>query len=125
MSLPPRILSIGQCGVDHAAISRLFRDEFGLAVDGADSLTDAEELFGSNIYALVLVNRVLDADGSSGISVLRDLIARHASVPMMLVSNYPDAQQEAMRHGAVEGFGKSSLNHERTRTLLRDVLKLT
>jgi DNA-binding NtrC family response regulator len=125
MSTSPRILSIGQCGVDHAAISRLFRDEFDLAVDGADSLPETEELFASNTYALVLVNRVLDADGSSGISILQGLIARHPSVPMMLVSNYPDAQQEAMRHGAVEGFGKSSLHDERTRALLRDVLNLT
>jgi DNA-binding NtrC family response regulator len=117
-----KILSIGQCGVDHSAISRLFRDEFRLAVDGADSLSDAEELLASNAHALVLVNRVLDADGSSGIAVLRQLIARHPSVPMMLVSNYLDAQQEAMRHGAVEGFGKSSLHHERTRTLLRNIL---
>jgi two-component system chemotaxis response regulator CheY len=122
MSPSPRILSIGQCGVDHAAISRLFRTEFSVTVDSADSLPEADELLGDNTYALVLVNRVLDADGSSGVSVLQNLIARHPSVPMMLISNYPDAQQEAMRLGAVEGFGKSSLHHDRTRTLLRNVL---
>jgi two-component system chemotaxis response regulator CheY len=125
MSIPPRVLSIGQCGVDHAAISRLFHDEFRLDVDGADSLPDAEELLGSNTYALVLVNRVLDADSSSGISVLQNLMARHPSVPMMLVSNYPEAQQEAMRHGAVEGFGKASLRDAQTIARLGRLLERT
>lgn len=122
MQTSRKILSIGQCGVDHAAISRLFRDEFGITTDAADSLDDAAEQLGTNDYALVLVNRILDADGSSGMAVLQGLISHHPTVPVMLVSNYQEAQQEAARYGAVEGFGKSSLYHERTRTLLRNIL---
>jgi hypothetical protein len=45
-------------------------------------------------------------------------------VPAMLVSNYEDAQQEAVAAGAVPGFGKSALYGplvaERVRSYLAD-----
>jgi CheY-like chemotaxis protein len=62
-------------------------------------------------FALVLVNRVFDADGSSGLELIRTLKADEAlkAVPVMLVSNYDDAQAQAAEVGALPGFGKSAL----------------
>ena len=41
---------------------------------------------------------------------------------VMLVSNYPEAQEEAMRLGALKGFGKAALDTEQTEQLLRGIL---
>jgi CheY-like chemotaxis protein len=59
----------------------------------------------------VLVNRVLDADGSSGLELIRALKAEEQlrDVPVLLVSNYEDAQAQAVQAGAVPGFGKAEL----------------
>ena len=70
----------------------------------------------STRYDLVLVNRVLDEDGSSGLELIRAL--KHdpalADVPVMLVSNHADAQEAAFDLGASPGFGKASLHSDAT-----------
>src|SRR4051812_11463028 len=101
-----RVLSVGQCSADHGSISRTLRAAFGAEVVSAHSAGEAVEQVSQEKFALVLVNRVLDADGSSGLELVRRLAAE---VPVMLVSNYADAQAEAVAAGAVPGFGKASL----------------
>ena len=73
---------------------------------------------------LVLVNRVLDGDGSSGLDVV-DRIKGDAAlraVPVMLVSNYPDSQRQAVEKGALPGFGKGALGQPQTVEALKAVL---
>ena len=117
-----RVLSIGQCGMDHGFLSRLFQSEFGLAVDGASTLREAERLLQAGTYALILVNRKLDLDGSSGLPVLESLLEQHPGIPAMLVSNYPDAQQQAIELGAAPGFGKAQLHQPETLNRIRMAL---
>lgn len=106
-----RVLSVGQCFADHSGITRVLRGAFAAEVIGADSAPEALQQLRQDTFALVLVNRVLDADGSSGLELIRALKAdeqlRH--VPVMLVSNYEDAQAQAVQAGAVPGFGKAAL----------------
>ena len=45
------------------------------------------------------------------------------SLKMMLVSNYPEAQQEAIVAGALPGFGKREIGSRRVVDLLRTALK--
>jgi CheY-like chemotaxis protein len=91
------------------------------AAHGADEALQALRQGG---YALVLVNRVLDADGSAGVDVVRAIKADEAlrRVPVMLVSNHEDAQEEAVSAGAEPGFGKAELGRpqmlERVRPFL-------
>ena len=108
-----RVLSIGQCGADHMSIKHVFSRHFGAEIVPADSGDEAVDRLAEQPFQLVLVNRLLDADRSSGLDIIRQLRAdeRFAKIPMMLVSNYDDAQREAMNEGAVRGFGKSSLGH--------------
>ena len=49
--------------------------------------------------------------------------AELGSVPMMLVSNYPEAQQQAVASGALPGFGKNALGRPETMTALRAALE--
>jgi two-component system, chemotaxis family, chemotaxis protein CheY len=106
-----RILSVGQCGLDHGGISWTFRQAFGAEVTGVATQAQALDLLAKETFALVLVNRVFDADGDSGVDLIRRLKGDEVrrATPVMLVSNYADAQKEAVEAGAEPGFGKSSL----------------
>ena len=107
----PRVLSVGQCGVDHSAISRFLKDAVGAETTPAATAKEAVDAVRSGGYDLVLVNRVFDRDGGSGLDLIRDLKAdpSTAEVPVILVSNYEDAQQQAAAVGALPGFGKAEL----------------
>lgn len=67
-------------------------------------------------FDLVLVNRVFDGDGTSGLALIGAIKAdpELADVPVMLVSNYPEAQAEAKQLGALPGFGKGDLRAGRS-----------
>ncbi len=106
-----RVLSVGQCGYDHGNISRVLEQTFGAEVIPAHSAAEALQQLQREPFALVLVNRVLDADGSSGLDLIRRVRSdeKLANVPIMLVSNYEDAQQEAAQAGAAPGFGKAAV----------------
>jgi len=123
-----RVLSIGQCAADHAAISRVLADQFQAAVIPVDS---EEQVFLELRRApvnLVLVNRILDADGGSGLEFIRRWKKQEPHIPIMLVSNYEDAQQEAGQIGAVLGFGKAALGQpamlDRVRPYLAEISAL-
>jgi two-component system chemotaxis response regulator CheY len=105
-----RVLSIGQCGADHAAIATAIQRNFEAEVVPAATANEALTKLRSDAFALVLVNRVVDADGSSGIHLISRLKEEDLkSVPVMLVSNYEDSQREAIQAGAAPGFGKGVL----------------
>jgi two-component system chemotaxis response regulator CheY len=107
----PRILSVGQCAYDHGKIARQLERHVNAVITGADTLGETLTELRSGAYDLVLVNRVLDADGSSGLDLIQGLKADPAlaSTPVMLVSNLPKAQADAIALGALPGFGKAEL----------------
>ncbi len=122
--LKKRVLNVGQCGPDHAAISSYLKRHFNCEVDEADAAEDALAKLKSSRFDLVLVNRKLDIDYSDGIDVIRALKAdpATAAVPGMLVTNYPEHQEAAIAAGAVRGFGKLEFDKPETRDVLAAVL---
>ena len=120
-----RILSVGQCGMDHGQIGRALGRPLDAEVIAADTHEDARRKLAAGAFDLVLVNRVGDLDGAPGLDLIRDLKADPATagVPAMLVSNYPDAQAEAVSAGAVAGFGKSDLGTARALDQVRATLR--
>lgn len=107
-----RVLDVGQCVPDHAALTRFLRRHFDVEVGEADSLEEALEELRASPFDLVLVNRKLDADYSDGLHIVKALKAdpELARIPVMLVSNYRDAQESAVAAGAEYGFGKMELD---------------
>ena len=105
-----RVLSVGQCGADHGGISWAMR-AIGAETTAAATQAEALEQLREGTFDLVLVNRVFDADGDSGLDLIRRIKADEAlrATPVMLVSNYADAQRQAVEAGAAPGFGKASL----------------
>jgi hypothetical protein len=58
------------------------------------------------------------------VDFIRQLTQRQPQVmvPVMLVSNYEDAQREAVAAGAQPGFGKAALGQPQTLARLKEVL---
>ncbi len=116
-----RIALVGHCGPDSwmlkGAVVRAFPvADVVMVNDGASLQAHAEKA------DLLLVNRQLDGDFDTGsgldlIRVLMGLPNRRAVV--MLVSNYADAQAEAVAFGAAAGFGKAKAGSPETAQRMR------
>jgi two-component system chemotaxis response regulator CheY len=119
------VLLVGHCGPDTSylrmAIKRAVPEVEILMADDARELTQA---LTEKDLDLILFNRELGYgfDPDEGVEVIRALRPTHADTKMMLVSNYPDAQQAAVAAGALPGFGKRELGTPRVTELLRDAL---
>jgi CheY-like chemotaxis protein len=119
-----RVLDVGQCAIDHGSLRYLVEDQFEASLAQAHSERDALALLRAEPFDLVLVNRVFDRDGSDGLSLIKAIKAdpQLAAVPVMLVSNYPQYQEQATAAGAERGFGKSELLEAQTVERLRKYL---
>ncbi len=94
------------------------------SVAQAHDLKDALGELEREPAALVLVNRKLDLDYSDGMAIVRHLKSSEqwSAVPVMLISNYAEYQQEAVAAGCEPGFGKQELRSEATLEKLRRFL---
>jgi CheY-like chemotaxis protein len=111
-----RVLDVGNCRPDHAAIRQLIEGNFAATVIQADRRQDALAALRSDPFDLVLINRRLNRDYSDGIDVIRAIKDDEAlaGVPVMLITNYAEHQQEAIHAGAEPGFGKLELSDPTT-----------
>jgi hypothetical protein len=57
-----------------------------------------------------------------GVDVIRAFRKSYPTTKFMLVSNYAEAQAEALAAGAVPGFGKRELGQPRVVQLIREAL---
>jgi two-component SAPR family response regulator len=104
------VLDIGNCDADHGFIKGMLESNFQAQLIRAHRLEDTMKSLEDNEVDLIMINRLLDADGSEGMEVFRKLKASdYASVPAMLITNFKEHQEAATAEGAVPGFGKSSL----------------
>ena len=111
-----KVLSVGNCSFDHDAIVRLVSANFDVALTAASSPDEALEMLRGDEYDLVLVNRKLAADSSDGVDLLKRVKSdpQLADRPVMLLSNFPEAQEAAVKAGAEPGFGKAQLDRPET-----------
>jgi response regulator RpfG family c-di-GMP phosphodiesterase len=118
------VIDVGNCGPDHAAIRRLIEGNFDAQVAAADDLKSALAVLDKSPADLVLVNRKLDLDYSDGMAIIRHLKSddRWSSIPVMLITNYPEYQAEAVAAGALPGFGKQELRTSETLEKLGKIL---
>ena len=119
-----RVLDVGQCVPDHAAIRRLVEQNFSAVVDQAHDLQSTLQMLRQRAYDLILINRKLDIDYSDGMEILKEVQgdAELSRIPVMLVTNFPEYQSAAMEAGAVQGFGKDELRQPQTVALLKKYL---
>jgi len=103
-----KVLSIGNCRYDHGRLASLLSEHFQAEVVYARQTDEALEKLRAERFDLVLVNRIFHRSGQEGLEVIRRLKAEPdlAATPVMLLSNYPEFQQQAVAAGAEPGFGK-------------------
>jgi ActR/RegA family two-component response regulator len=123
--MPKRIALIGHCGPDSSylrmAVSRAARD---VKVVLADDSGELDNLLKEGVD-LLLFNRVLDYgfEDTEGVAVIRKIRAKHPNVKTMLVSNYTEAQAQAIAAGAFPGFGKRDIGSPKVAELIREALE--
>jgi two-component system chemotaxis response regulator CheY len=121
-----RVVLIGHCGPDGSylrmTISRVSRE---ISVTMVDDETELQKAIDAGID-LVLVNRQLDYGfkESEGVEIIARLHSAYPNLKMMLVSNFPESQAEALAAGAMPGFGKRELGSERVANLIREALAM-
>ncbi len=123
--MPKRVLDVGNCVPDHAAIRGMLERNYQADVVQAHGPDDALAELRKQPFDLVLVNRKLDQDYSDGLDIIKSIKAdaKLAAVPCMLITNYPDQQQAAMAVGAEHGFGKKELHSGQTQARLAKFLR--
>jgi CheY-like chemotaxis protein len=119
-----KVLSVGQCAADHYSLAQLLEKNFDVEVIPADTKDDTLAQIRAQPFTLILVNRVFDVNGASGLDFIRELKKDEtlAKVPVMLISNHADAQHQAVARGALLGFGKAELMATKTLARLKSVL---
>jgi CheY-like chemotaxis protein len=119
-----RVLDIGNCRPDHRAIAAMIEAHFDATVSQAHAWEDAVVQLRAATFDLVLVNRKLDCDYSDGLELIKRLKQdpQLRSVPVMMITNYADHQQQAVQAGAIEGFGKQAIQAGETLQLLEPYL---
>jgi two-component system chemotaxis response regulator CheY len=121
----PRVIDVGNCGFDHSSLSGLLQQHFQVPCISVANGVELQRELKQGDVALVIVNRVFDSDGGDGVALIEQLKQQPttAALPVMLLSNYADAQEKAVALGALPGFGKSSLRSDATRELLKGILQ--
>jgi len=119
-----RVLDVGNCDPDHGVIRGMLEANFDATVDRVMFVHEALHKLRNQRYDLVLVNRLIFADGSPGLELVHQMKADPAlaKTPVMLVSNYGEAQEQAVAAGAVPGFGKAGVGKPETLALIEHYL---
>lgn len=105
------VVLVGHCGLDSPVLGSWAKQ---LLPDTEIARVNRQAELGDylNGRSLLLINRVLDGrfDHPTSLKMIETFAAQDDPPRMMLVSNYPDAQAEAVAAGAQPGVGKSELN---------------
>jgi len=117
------VLSVGQCGYDDSRIGQVVRKALGATLDRAVDPEEARRMMSEKKYDLILVNRVFDAGTGMGVDFITEATRSGNTTPIMLVSDYADAQAAAVANGALMGFGKASIADPRVPELLREAVR--
>ena len=124
MDTPKRIALVGHCGPDSSylrmAVSNAIKGAKVLMIDDDDDLQKAV----TDGVDLLLLNRVLEFGFSAdmGVDVIRQFRKDHPELKMMLVSNYAEAQKDAIDAGALPGFGKREIGTPKVTEMLKGAL---
>jgi DNA-binding NarL/FixJ family response regulator len=104
-----RILLVGHCGVDGPRLKdELSSGLSSVVVDRINSDADLRQACEEGAE-LLLVNREPVGFDEEGLALIKQVKTDYPDCKVMLVSDYEDAQQQAVKAGAVKGFGKSEM----------------
>ena len=120
-----KVALVGHCGPDSSFLRIMVRKAHPEAeVFMVDDDRELSRALADGVE-LLLLNRELSYGfhDTMGVDLIKRLKAQNAGIKMMLVSNYADAQAEAVAAGAVPGFGKRELGTSRPQSLIYQALE--
>ncbi len=117
-----KVLLIGHCGYDGGRIERMLKQNFSVEVVQIRTMDDGLKRLKDEEFDLALINRIGDADGKSGLELIKTAKEMGIKTPLMLITNYENYMNEAIKLGAVPGFGKRDINKKETIELLKKYL---
>jgi len=110
--MPQSVILVGHCNIDGPRLQR----EIGSALPGADVVrvnTTADlRRYLQERADLFLVNREPVGFDEEGLDIIRQIHTECPDTKVMLVSDYPEAQEAAVQAGALKGFGKSEFGSD-------------
>lgn len=125
-TMPKTVTLVGHCGPDSSFLR--------MAVSGAApralvTMADTDAELAAAIEAgsdLLMFNRVLEVGfkDSDGTELLRRVKMQHPEQKVMMISNFPETQQEAEAAGALPGFGKREIGSEPVKQRIASALGL-
>lgn len=120
-----RVLDVGNCNMDHSSITRLVAGEFQAEIVRAHAKTDALAALEKQQFDLVLINRLMDRTGEPGLEIIQEIKRRPeiSATPVMMITNFAEHQETAMKNGAEPGFGKREMGSADTREKLAKFLE--
>jgi two-component system, chemotaxis family, chemotaxis protein CheY len=119
-----KIAFVGHCGPDSSFLRMAVNQASkGAQILSADDDQELQQVLLAGVD-LILFNRQLEYGFSqrNGAAVIARLKETNPNLKMMLVSNYPEAQAEAVASGALPGFGKREIGTPRVVELLKQAL---
>ncbi len=117
------VLIIGHCDLDHPQITSLIEKNFSANVTRLKQLNEAIGFLENHDYNLVIINRIGAFDQESGLELIKEIKQdKRFNVPLMMVTNYKEQMDAAIKTGAVPGYGKDKLHDVETLELLRKYL---
>lgn len=120
--MPEHILLVGHCGIDGPRLQSEIASGLNSQAERINTLDDLREACARG-PALLLVNREpLGFTGVSGVDLIRQVKKEFPEQRAVLVSDLPEAQQEAEEAGALPGFGKADLGASRFTETIRSAL---
>jgi CheY-like chemotaxis protein len=120
-----KVVLVGHCGPDNSYLRMAVASaDKAISVTSADDSEHLQKILESGGADLLLLNRELSWGfaESEGVELIRHLRTTHPQIKTMLVSNYPEAQAEALQAGAYAGFGKREIGSARVGQVIRDAL---
>ncbi|QDU34836.1 hypothetical protein KS4_29120 [Poriferisphaera corsica] len=118
-----QIILVGHCGFDTANLTRFIKKHTDLPIHAAQSPKELTPYLSPD--ALLLINRVIPRAFKlpTGIELIAQLNQQPNPPRSLLISNFPESQQQAITAGALPGFGKSHLTDQKSIKLLTDALQ--
>ena len=113
------VLIIGHCDLDNPQITSLIENDFSAKATRLKISKDAVGYLEKQDYDLVIINRIGAFDQESGLELIKAIKQDgRFKIPLMMVTNYKDQMEEAIKCGAVPGYGKDKLHDKNTIEIL-------
>jgi DNA-binding response OmpR family regulator len=117
------VLIVGHCDLDNPQITSLIEKNFSAKVTRVKLLKKAIDCLEKQDYDLVIINRIGAFDQEGGLELIKEIKKDgRFNTPLMMVTNFNDQMDEAIKCGAVAGYGKDKLYDEETVELLSKYL---